>query len=117
MQCAITVLLLTVGPEPQDNVVLSGGDVDQSITFTAGSSAGTSISISVTITDDNVGLEDVEQYALTLRNQSITTNVNLGGDTTISITDNEGGSFKCTAYMDRSRCIHTHTCPHPQIYT
>ena len=70
--------------------MISGGSVDQDVQFSAGSTAGTSQSVTVAITDDDVSLESVEEYPLAIRNPSITTNVQLGPNTNIRITDNDG---------------------------
>ena len=70
-------------------MVISGGSVDQTIEFAANSVAQSSVQVSVSITDDDIALENVEQYPLSLRNPSITNNVVLGGDTEISITDDD----------------------------
>ena len=81
---------MTLGSGPQNNVVVSGGNVEQTVEFAANSPAQTSVQTSVSITDDNVALEDVEQFPLSLSNPSISTNVVLGGNTQIMITDNDG---------------------------
>ena len=77
------------GSSPQENVVISGGSVDQTIEFAVNSVAQSSVQVSVSITDDDIALENVEQYPLSLHNRSITNNVVLGGDTEISITDDD----------------------------
>ena len=77
--------------------------MDQNVTFTAGSTAGTSQPVSVTITDDDIALENVEEYPLTIRNPSITNNVQLGSDTNIRITDNDGTH---THSLTHTLCTH-----------
>ncbi|XP_019849165.1 PREDICTED: uncharacterized protein LOC100640611 [Amphimedon queenslandica] len=80
------------GPGSQSSsVVVSGVDVNKSISFIAGGSRSVSLS-NFDLNDDAFALEAVEQYDLSLINHDYTADesrVSLGSDTTLSINDDD----------------------------
>ena len=78
------------GPGSQPStVVVSGFSIDRSITLLAGQTSATLI---FSLTNDEIGLEDVESYQLRLTNLSQPVTIGQGGITNIIITDDEGNS-------------------------
>ena len=91
----IICLLTTIGPAPQPStVIVSGVEYSDVLLFPAGTGALTPQSIqSFMITDDEVGLETLEQYQLSFVGASRIIAVILGAPTTISITDEDGENY------------------------
>ena len=83
------------GPSTQTDVEVSGVGVDTIITFGAGPAAPDVIRVNVTINDDQVGLEAVEMFPVSLELSQPSQAVAVGTpDTTIvNIIDDDG---RCT---------------------
>ena len=78
-------------------VVVSGKNISETLTFTAGGSQLVSVS-PFTITDDTTALEDVEMYPLTVSGPSITEDVVIGPASMVRITDDDGKPFHVVQY-------------------
>ena len=86
-----------LGPAPQPStVVISGTNVEESLTFDASTHYNF---INVAINDDQVSLEDVEQYQLTFVGTN-SDRVNFGDPTLIRITDDDRKFFHITHSID-----------------
>ena len=80
---------MCVGPSDQENIVRSADGIDTTITFPADQET---VEISFTLTDDTVGLEDIESYIATLELVGTPEGVVIGDipETTVNVLDNEG---------------------------
>ena len=83
------VILSITGPSTQSDVVISAAGISETQTFPAGSS---SITFNFDLTDDIVGLEDVESYIASLQLVGSPAGVELGAttETTVFVTDDDG---------------------------
>ena len=73
-------------------MVVSGKNISETITFSAGGSQLVSVS-PFTLTDDTTALESVEMYPLTISGGSITEGVEIGPSSMVRITDDDGKSL------------------------
>ena len=87
-------MFLGPGDQPS-SVVVSGANVSSTVTFTSNSSLTAPLP-SFVITNDDVALENVERYSLSISNPSVTQNVVATGSTDIDITDDDS---KCHYYI------------------
>ena len=76
-------------------VVISGSDISSTAAFTAGGSLMTTVTFS--ISDDSVSLEDDEEYFLNMHNPNPSTRVIVGDRTKIIIKDDDG--MLCCIYL------------------
>ena len=76
-------------------VVISGSDISSTAAFTAGGSLMTTVTFS--ISDDSVSLEDDEEYFLNMQNPNPSTRVIVGDRTKIIIKDDD--SMLCCIYL------------------
>ena len=94
-------MFLGPGDQPS-SVVVSGANVSSTVTFASGGSLTAPLP-SFVITNDDVALEDVERYSLSISNPSVTQNVVAAGSTDIDITDDDS---KCHYIL----YCHCHYC-------
>ena len=79
-----------IGPSDQDNIERSADGIDTTITFPADQNT---VEVSFTLTDDNVGLEDIESYLVSLELIGTPVGVDIGDipEATVNVLDDEGG--------------------------
>ncbi len=83
--------MVHTGPSQQTDIVASGAAVNETDTFILGGNS--IISIDIALTNDDVALEAVEQYILTLSLPAGTTGIEIlpsEATTTINILDDDG---------------------------
>ena len=80
-----------IGPSDQDNIERSADGIDTTITFPADQNT---VEVSFTLTDDNVGLEDIESYLVSLELIGTPVGVDIGDipEATVNVLDDEGWS-------------------------
>ncbi len=89
MQVCISSSLSPIGPSEQDTITVNGGGINSTVTFPVDQDT---ITITFPITDDEVGLEELERYVAMLEIVGTPRGVVLGTITSadIEISDNDG---------------------------
>ena len=83
----------SLGPSSQTNILASASAVNETVTFQSGVGAPNSVSVSISLTDDQVALEAVESYIIRLEVALDTfTAIRIGSPSTtvINVLDNDG---------------------------
>ena len=90
----VILLIYFVGPSTQLGDITSGVQVSALVNFPVNHPAMSPVAINpFTLIDDATALELNEQYQIGFTGSSITDNVNLGPNTTITIQDDDGEFF------------------------
>ena len=72
-------------------MVISGNLVNETIRFLAQDAM--MVSLPISITNDNAALENIEIFSIRFEDSNPSDKVNLGSDTTVRITDDDGKQY------------------------